>query len=78
MYFMEITFITDEGYRSNTSKRCPLWIDKGVKAALGKKEIWPDKKNRNIRYTPVLRATDKDDEFLLELSCWLRIRETNL
>jgi hypothetical protein len=78
MYFMEITFIIDEGYRSNTMENCPLWIDKGVKAALGKKEIWPDKKHRNIRFTPVLRVTDKEDEFLLELSSWLRIKQPGL
>ncbi len=74
VYFMEITFIIDEGYRSITSKRCPLWLDKGVKAALGG-DNWPDGKHRNIRYTPVLKATDKDNEFILELSCWLRTKD---
>ena len=78
MYFMEITFITDEGYQSNTMEKCPLWLNKGVKAALGKPEIWPDKKNRNIRFTPVLRATDEENVFMLELSCWLRIKEAVL
>jgi hypothetical protein len=73
VYFMEITFIIDEGYRSITSKRCPLWLDKGVKAALGG-DNWPDGKHRNIRFTPVLKATDKDNEFILELSCWLRTK----
>ncbi len=74
IYFMEITFVIDEGYRSITSKKCPLWLDHGVKAALGK-DNWPDGKYRNIRYTPVLRATDKNNEFILELSCWLRTKE---
>ena len=74
IYFMEITFVLDEGYRSITSKECPLWLDHGVKAALGK-DNWPDGKYRNIRYTPVLRATDKNNEFILELSCWLRTKE---
>ncbi|MBN1974665.1 MAG: hypothetical protein JW787_13580 [Sedimentisphaerales bacterium] len=75
MYFMEITFILDNGYVSNTAKDCPLWLDQGVKAALGNEEVWPDKIYRNIRYTPVLRATDKQDEFILELSCWLRTKQ---
>lgn len=78
MYFMEITFVIDEGYRSNTSSNCPLWLDQGVKAALGRQDTWPDRKYRNIRYTPVLRATDKEDVFTLELSCWLRTREPDL
>ncbi len=73
IYFMEITFIIDGGYRSVTAKRCPLWLNQGVKAALGG-DNWPDGKHRNIRYTPVLKATDKDNEFTLELSCWLRTK----
>jgi len=73
VYFMEITFIINEGYRSITAKRCPLWLDQGVKAALGG-DNWPDGKHRNIRYTPVLKATDKGNEFILELSCWLRTK----
>ena len=75
VYFMEITFIIDEGYRSNTSKKCPLWLNQGVKAALGKADTWPDGKYRNIRYTPVLRATDDENVFILELSCWLRTKD---
>ena len=73
VYFMEITFIIDEGYRSITAKRCPLWPNQGVKAALGG-DNWPDGKHRNIRYTPVLKPTDKENEFILELSCWLRTK----
>lgn len=78
MYFMEITFILDNGYRSNTAKDCPLWLDQGVSAGLGREDTWPDGIYRNIRYTPVLRATDKQDEFILELSCWLKIKQPNL
>ncbi len=78
MYFMEITFVIDEGYRSNTASNCPLWLDQGTKAALGNQDTWPDRKYRNISYTPVLRATDKEDVFTLELSCWLRTREPDL
>ena len=75
VYFMEITFIIDEGYRSITSKKCPLWLNQGVKAALGGKDNWPDGKYRNIRYSPVLRKTDKENVFILELSCWLRTKD---
>lgn len=74
VYFMEITFVLDEGYRSITSKKCPLWLDQGVKAALGG-DNWPDGKHRNIRYTPVLRATDDENVFMLELSCWVRTKD---
>jgi hypothetical protein len=77
VYFMEISFILDQGYRSISAKECPVWLDYGVKAALGG-DNWPDGKCRNIRYTPVLRKTDKPNEFLLELSCWLRLKENDL
>ncbi len=77
VYFMEITFLIDEGYRSITAKNCPLWLNQGVKAALGA-DNWPDGKYRNIRYTPVLRTTDREDVFILELSCWLRTRQPDL
>jgi len=78
LYFAEITFVLDNGYRSNTEKNCPLWLNQGVKAALGNENTWPDGRFRNIRYTPVLRATDSKNVFSLELSCWLRTREPDL
>jgi len=76
--FAEITFVTDENYRSNTSKDCPLWLDQGVKAALGIEKTWPDNKYRYILYTLVLRATDKENVFNLELSCWLKSKQLDL
>jgi len=78
MYFMEIAFATDENYRSNTSKDCPLWLEQGAKAALGIEKTWPDNKYRYILYTPVLRATDKENVFNLELSCWLKTKQLDL
>ena len=71
-------FILDNGYRSITMEKCPLWLDHGVKAALGNDKNWPDGKYRNIRFTPVLRQTDKEKEFILELSCWLRTKQPDL
>ena len=78
MYFMEITFVIDENYRSNTSKDCPLWLDQGVKAALGIAKTWPDNQYRYILYTPVLRATNEENVFNLELSCWLKSKQLDL
>lgn len=76
--FTEITFITDEDYRSNTLKDFPLWLDQGVKAALGIEKTWPDSNYRYIIYTPVLRATDKKNVFNLELSCWMKTKQLDL
>jgi hypothetical protein len=75
VYFMEINFILDNGMQSITAKKCPLWLNQGVKAALGNDKNWPDGKYRNIRYTPVLRPTDEEGKFILELSCWLRTKD---
>ncbi|HUU20072.1 MAG TPA: hypothetical protein VMW72_23175 [Sedimentisphaerales bacterium] len=76
--FTEITFVTDEDYRSDTLKDFPLWLDQGVKAALGIDKTWPDSNYRYIIYTPVLRATDKENVFKLELSCWLKTKQLDL
>jgi hypothetical protein len=78
MYFMEATFVTDENYQSDTSKNFPLWLDQGVKAAMGIKETKSDNKYRYIIYTPVLRATDKENVFNLELSCWMKSKQIDL
>ncbi len=76
--FTEITFVTDENYQSETLKNFPLWLDQGFKAAMGIKETKSDNKYRYIIYTPVLRATDKENVFNLELSCWIKSKQIDL
>lgn len=72
--FTEITFVTDEDERSNTANG-PLWFGQGVKGALGIEKTGSDNKYRYIVYTTVLRATDRENVFNLELSCWMKSKQ---
>jgi len=66
--FMEITFVTAEGDRSKTTE-CPLGLGQGLKGILGMAQARSDNEHRYIVFTSLLRATDQDNVFKLELSC---------
>jgi hypothetical protein len=74
VYKLDVTFITEEGYRSKTNDKIILWPNEGMKCGVGDYN-WPDGKYRNIVFTPVLRPTDKDNTFTVEINCWLRTKE---
>ncbi len=71
--FMEITFVTVEGDRSKTTE-CPLGLGQGLKGILGMAQAKSDNEHRYIVFTSLLRATDQDNVFELELSCWLKTK----
>jgi len=72
-YATDVTFITDEGFRSNTNDIIRLKVDEasqcGVGGPGGGLENWPDGKYRNIRFSPWLIPTDKKDTFIVEIRC---------
>ena len=74
VYKLDVAFITKESYRSKTNDKIILWPNEGMKCGVGDYN-WPDGKYRNIVFTPVLRPTDKEDTFTVEISCWLRTKE---
>lgn len=74
VYKLDVTFITEEGYRSKTNDKIILWPNEGMQCGVGD-DNWPDGKYRNIVFTPVLRPTDEEDTFIVEISCWLRTKE---
>jgi len=77
--YLDITFITDEGYRSGTNDRLRLRPDEaamcGTGSAQGGLDGWPDGKFRNVRFTPWLRPTDKENTFIVEIRCFLKTEE---
>jgi hypothetical protein len=73
IYMLDVTFITDEGFRSPTLDGIVMWLNEGSKCGCGANN-WPDGKYRNIRSTPVLRPTDREDVFVVEISCWVRTK----
>lgn len=72
-YAMDVTFITEEGFRSNTNDVIRLKPDQasqcGVGGPGGGLDNWPDSKYRNIRFSPWLIPTDKKDTFIVEIRC---------
>jgi len=72
--FLEITFITDENDRSDKII-APIWLDKGIKGISKIARTTPHEAFYYILYTPILRATDANNTFNLELSCWLKTKK---
>lgn len=72
-YAMDVTFITEEGFRSNTNDVIRLKPDQasqcGVGGPGGGLDNWPDSKYRNVRFSPWLRPTDTEDTYIVEIRC---------
>lgn len=79
VFRLEVAFITDEGYKSSTNEIIVLWLNEakqcGVGSQAGRLDNWPDGKYRNIRFSPMLKPTDKKDTYIVEMSCWIKTTE---
>ena len=79
IFRLEVSFVTDEGYRSGTNDIIVLRLNEagqcGVGSASGGLDGWPDGKYRNIKFSPLLKSTDREDTYIVEISCWLRPEE---
>jgi hypothetical protein len=73
VYRLDVSFITDEGYHSTTLDFLAVWLNEasqcGVGALGGGLDDWPDGKYRNIRFSPSLKSTDKEDTYIVEIRC---------
>lgn len=77
-HFAEISFILKDGVRSITVQDVALCVNHAGKIGMGDVNNWPDKKYRNISATLILRPTEKENIYLVEVSCWLdTIREND-
>ena len=76
IFRLEASFVTDEGYRSGTNDIIILRLNEagkcGVGSARGGVDEWPDGKYRNIRFSPSLKSTEREDTYIVEMRCWLR------
>ena len=76
IFRLEVSFITDEGYPSGTNDIIVTRLNEtgggGVGSAL---DEWPDGKYRNIKFSPLLKSTDREDTYIVEMRCWLRPKE---
>ena len=73
VFRLDVSFITDEGYHSTTLDFLAVWLNEanqcGVGALGGGLDDWPDGKYRNIRFSPSLRPTDREDTYIVEIRC---------
>jgi hypothetical protein len=76
IFRLEVSFVTDEGYRSGTHDIIVLWLNESQQCGIGSEsgglDDWPDGKYRNIKFSPLLKPTDREDTFIVEIRCWLR------
>ena len=76
VFRLDVYFITDKGYLSATNDVIVLWLNETIKGGVGSEagglDNWPDGKYRNIKFSPMLKPTDREDVYTLEMNCWLR------
>jgi len=79
IFRLEVSFVTDEGYRSGTNDIIVLRFNEagqgGIGSSAGVLDGWPDGKYRNIKFSPLLKSTDREDTYIVEMRCWLRPKE---
>ena len=79
IYKLDVTFVTNEGYRSGTNDIIVLWLNEaqqcGVGSSAGGLDNWPDGKYRNIKFSPLLKPTDRENTYIVEINCWLRAKD---
>jgi len=78
-FYLDVTFITDEGYRSGTNEHMGMKVDEagqcGTGSAEGGLDKWPDGKYRNIRFSPWLRPAGKENTYIVEIRCRVETQE---
>jgi len=67
----DVSFILKDGVRSITCPGISLWVNHARRIGMGDVDNWPDKKYRNISATLVLKPTDKENTYTIEVNCWL-------
>jgi hypothetical protein len=79
VFRLDVSFVTDEGYRSATLDFLATRLNEagkcGVGSASGGLDEWPDGRYRNIRFSPLLKSTDEEDTYIVEIRCWLRPKD---
>ena len=71
-FSLNVTFITEEGFRSNTMDIRGFKPDEAKMCGtggIGGFEGWPDGKHRNIRFSPWLKPTEADNTYIVEIRC---------
>ena len=80
IFRLQVSFVTDEGYRSGTNDIIATRLNEagrcGVGSASGGVDEWPDGKYRNIRFSPLVKPTDRENTYIVEIRCWIKTKES--
>jgi hypothetical protein len=77
IFRLEVSFVTDEGHRSGTHDFIVLRLNETGGGGVGAAgDEWPDGKYRNIKFSPILKSTDRKDTYTVEMRCWLKPKES--
>jgi hypothetical protein len=79
VFRLDVYFVTDEGYRSSTNEIIALWLNEAGQCGVGSEndgvDNWPDGKYRNIKFSPLLKPTGKEDTYIVEIRCGIKTKE---
>ncbi|MHC4110180.1 MAG: hypothetical protein ACYSUY_03845 [Planctomycetota bacterium] len=79
IFRLKVSFVTDEGYRSGTNDIIATRLNEagrcGVGSSAGGLDGWPDGKYRNVKFSPLVKSTDREDTYIVEMRCWLRPKD---
>ncbi|MFC1737505.1 hypothetical protein ACFL1G_00450 [Planctomycetota bacterium] len=77
-FSLDVTFITEEDYRSGTNV-IRLKAGETMRCGVGSEnrglDNWPDGKYRNVRFSPLLKSTDREDTYIVEITCWIKTKK---
>jgi len=77
IFKLDVYFIIDEGYRSRTLD-IALRLNETHQCGVGPENgygDWPDGQRRQVRFNPLIKSTDREDTYIVEIRCWLRLED---
>ena len=69
-FWADVSFILEEGSKSLTIQRLSLNLNEGKQLFMGRAKYWPDKMYRDMSTTLLLKPTENEDTYIIEVSCW--------
>lgn len=67
-YYLDITYRTSDGTPVLDWEDYPILLNLGTKSSKGR--MFPDNTKKRLTTVHILKPTDNDDEFILEVNCW--------
>jgi len=72
-FSLDVVFIIEEGYRSRSNFLILLQLNEFEPRRVNADD-WPQK-YRDVTFLPLLKPTDREDTYIVEINCWLRTKE---